>query len=177
MSDLFEMLLYEAVNCRTDVPVLVSVNGSATIQGDVDGSQQCPPYSPPRYTRLLNASLVDVQQPDGEASLRVPRPPRSSAISLPGGPNRRWLITIGAITVSGDEVDWDQWLDYNSCTNGGGWDGDLVASLKQQYPLNTDERDFFHLINVRFHSTQIASNLGGPVYIPTNDVCCFGNRW
>lgn len=177
MSDLFEMLLHEAVNRKIDVPVLLSISGAAAIQGEVDGNQQCSPFSLPRYTRLLNASLVDLAGLVGEASLRVPRSPESSAISLPGGPNRRWLLTIGSTVVSGEEVDWDQWLDYNSVTNGAGWDPDLVASLKQQYPLNADERAFFHLINVQFHTTQAAAKLGGPIYVPTTDINCLGNCW
>ncbi|MEZ4520795.1 MAG: hypothetical protein R3A46_03970 [Thermomicrobiales bacterium] len=177
MSDLFEMLLYEATGLNLDVPVLVSINGAATICGDIDSSQECIPFSPPRYTRLLNATLVDGRQVEGEASFRVPRPPESSAIVLSGGPNRRWLVAVGASVITGEEVSWDQWLDYNSCTNGGGWNPDLVTALKQRYPLCSDERDFFHLINVRFHNNQTPAKLGGPIYVPTSDVSCFGNRW
>lgn len=177
MSDLFEVLLYEAVSIKIDVPVIILIDGVTTISGDIDSSQEWIPTSPPRYTRLLNASLVDGQHAAGEASLRVPRPPESSAVSLPGGPNRRWLVTIGATVVIGEEVGWDQWLDFNSCTNGGGWDPELVATLKQRYPLSADERAYFHLTNVRFHNSQTAVKLGGPIYVPTGDVSCFGNRW
>jgi hypothetical protein len=177
MPELFEVLLYEAANIKVDVPVIVSINGSTTISGDIDSSQEWIPSSPPRYTRLLNASLVDGQPDASEAALRIPRPPGSSAVSLPGGPNRRWLVTIGATVVSGEEVSWDQWLDFNSCTNRGGWDPEIVATLKQRYPLYSDERAFFHLINVQFHNTQTAAKLGGPIYVPTGDISCFGNRW
>ena len=176
MSDLFEMLLYEAVNSKTEVPVLLSIDGAAMIYGDVDGSQQCYPFSPPRYTRLLNASLVDIQHPAEDASLRVPRPPVSSAVSLSGGPNRRWLVTLGATIFTGEEVSWDQWLDYNSCTNGGRWEADIVSALKQGYPTGADERAYFHLINVRFHNTQTATNLGGPIYVPTGEIACLGSQ-
>lgn len=176
MSTLFEVLLYEAINVKADVPVLVSIGANATICGSIDSSQECSPFGPPRYTRLLNAALVDSHDIDGETSLLVPRPPDSSAISLSGGPNRRWLITIGALTLSGEEVSWDQWLDYNSCTNGGGWDSELVAGLKRRYPLSADERAYFHLINVQFHGNQSASPLGGPIYIPTDDITCFGSQ-
>ncbi|CAN5515603.1 hypothetical protein BH23CHL2_BH23CHL2_18630 [soil metagenome] len=177
MSGLFEMLFYEAVNCKTDVPVLLLVNGAAIIQGEVDGNQQCAPFSPPRHIRLLNASLIDVQRVSDDASLWLPRPPMTTAISLPGGPNRRWLVTSGATIISGEEVSWDQWLDYNSSTNGGGWHPELVTALKQQYPLNIDERAYFHLINVRIHSAQAPATLGGPIYVPATEIRCFGNRW
>ena len=176
MPDLFEMLLYEAVNINTDTPVLISIGG-ATIKGELDSGQQCSSIAPLRYTRLLNASLVNTQHSDHEITLRVPRPPTSSAVALAGGPNRRWLVTIGTTIVSGEEVSWDQWLDYNSTTNGGGWDADLVAGLKHSYPLNADERAFFHFINVQFHSIQTAATLASPIHVPTGDVLCLGNQW
>ena len=177
MSDLFEMLLYEAVNVKVDVPVLISIDGSATLYGEIDSSQHYSSVTSPRLARMQNAALIDTQQPNGETTLRVPRPPASSAVALAGGPNRRWLVTIGAMVISGEEVSWDRWLDYNSITNGGGWDPNLVAELKHSYPLNADERAYFHLVNVRFHSIQAALSLSGPIHVPTGDVSCLGNCW
>jgi hypothetical protein len=177
MTQFFELLLQEAVNHNVDLPVVVTVNGMGTIRGEIDSSQPLSRLSIPEYTRLLNASMVDLQAPGDEPSYRVPRPPISSAVSIPGGPNRRWLVMIGSTYIVGEEVEWDQWLDYNSTTNGGDWDPAVVASLKSIYPLHVDVRAFFHLIDVRFLSTQVATGLGGPVYVPTKEINCCGDRW
>lgn len=177
MANFFELLLHEAVTCGVDLPVLLTINGMGTVRGDIDGSQPLSSLSPPAHTRLLNASLVDLQQPDSEPAFRVPRPPVSSAVPLPGGPNKRWLVMLGSLIVQGEEVSWDQWLDYNSTTNGGDWDPAVVTSLKNVYPLHVDERAYFHLINVRFLNTQVAASLGGPIFVPTREINCCGDRW
>ena len=177
MTKLFEHLLCEAVRKGVDLPVLITINNVGTISGEIDSCQPLSELGPPLYARVLNASLVDLQNPHEEPSLLIPKPPVSSAVLLPGGPNRRWLVTLGSIIVIGEEVDWDQWLDYNSTTNGGEWAPEVVTSLKALYPLQIDAQDLFHLINVRFLNTQIETNLGGPVHIPVSDVSCCGNRW
>ncbi len=177
MTQFFELLLQEAVNNNVDLPVIATVNGMGTICGEIDSSQPVSTLSPPAYTRLLNASLVDLQGPAGEPSYRIPRPPVSSAVPIPGGPNRRWLVMLGSMIVLGEDVAWDKWLDYNSTTNGGGWDPTVVTSLKQIYPLHVNERAYFHLINARFLNTQVATALGSPIYVPTNEINCCGDRW
>ena len=177
MSHLFEQLIREAVSKGLDLPVLVTVNSVGTISGEIDSCQPLSASGSPLYVRVLNASLVDLQHPREEPSLLIPRPPASSAILLPGGPNRRWLVTMGAMIVVGEEVDWDQWLDYNCTTNGGGWAPEVVASLKSLYPLQVNPQSYFHLINVRFLNTQIKTSLGGPINVPIGDVSCYGNRW
>lgn len=177
MALLFEHLLREAVGKGVDLPVIATVNNVGTISGEIDSSQPLSESGSPLYARILNASLVDLQQPGEEPALIIPKPPASSAVQLSGGPNRRWMVTIGALIVTGEEVEWDQWLDYNSTTNGGDWHPSVVMGVKSLYPIHFDSQRFFHLINMRFHNTQVGAHLGGPVLVPINDVVCCGNRW
>jgi hypothetical protein len=177
VAHLFEHLLREAIGKGVDLPVIATINNVGTISGEIDSSQPLSESGSPFYARVLNASLVDLQQAGMEPALVVPKPPSSSAVQLPGGPNRRWMVTIGALILTGEEVEWDQWLDYNSITNGGEWHPSVVMAIKSLYPIHFDTQRFFHLINVQFHNTQIGANLGGPVLVPVSDVICCGNRW